>query len=178
LRTRVGYAGGRKENPTYYNLGDHTETMEVDFDPSLISLRQLVDEFIKLEHVRRRVRSVQYRNAIFWRTAEQRDLFDEVLQASGRADCVDIEKFKVFYLAEDYHQKYYLQESPVMEEFQAMFKDIWALNDSTAAARANAFISGFGSARELQELGPKLGLGATAQKTIAKLHGSPGFYCF
>ena len=30
LRTRVGYAGGTTENPTYYNLGDHTETVPIE----------------------------------------------------------------------------------------------------------------------------------------------------
>lgn len=39
--TRVGYAGGTKENPTYHNLGDHTETVQVVYDPSEISYEEL-----------------------------------------------------------------------------------------------------------------------------------------
>ncbi|RCN26785.1 peptide-methionine (S)-S-oxide reductase, partial [Ancylostoma caninum] len=39
-KTRVGYAGGTTVNPTYRNIGDHTEVTEVQFDPSLISYRQ------------------------------------------------------------------------------------------------------------------------------------------
>lgn len=152
--------------------------MEVDFDPSVVTLRELVQEYVALGHVRHRVRSVQYRNAIFWRTPEERELYDEVLQASGRAESVDLERLKVFYMAEDYHQKYYLQGSPLMTEFQALFPDLWALNDSTAAARVNGFISGFGTKKAVQELLPQLGLGAAGQKTLAKIHSAPGFYCF
>ena len=38
LRTRVGYAGGTKPSPTYYSLGDHTETVELDYDPEVREL--------------------------------------------------------------------------------------------------------------------------------------------
>ena len=37
VRTRVGYAGGSSENPTYEMIGDHTETIEIDYDPEVIS---------------------------------------------------------------------------------------------------------------------------------------------
>jgi len=42
IRTRVGYAGGRKKNPDYHNLGDHTEAVQVDYDPRRISYEQLL----------------------------------------------------------------------------------------------------------------------------------------
>ena len=35
IRTRVGYAGGLKDNPDYRHMGDHTETVQVDYDPGL-----------------------------------------------------------------------------------------------------------------------------------------------
>ena len=38
-RTRVGFAGGTKEAPTYRSLGDHTETVELEFDPEVTSYR-------------------------------------------------------------------------------------------------------------------------------------------
>ena len=37
LRTRVGYAGGTTANPTYHNIGNHIEAVEIDFDRSQIS---------------------------------------------------------------------------------------------------------------------------------------------
>ncbi len=45
IRTRVGYAGGSEENPTYYDLGGHTETVEIDYDPTRISYEELLAIF-------------------------------------------------------------------------------------------------------------------------------------
>lgn len=38
LRTRVGYGGGSTESPTYRNLADHIEVVDVEFDSSKITL--------------------------------------------------------------------------------------------------------------------------------------------
>ena len=43
VRTRVGYAGGSKDNPTYHNLGDHTETLQIDYDPEKIDYARLLE---------------------------------------------------------------------------------------------------------------------------------------
>jgi peptide methionine sulfoxide reductase msrA/msrB len=45
VRTRVGYAGGTTENPSYKIIGDHTETIEIDYDPNIISYQELVEIF-------------------------------------------------------------------------------------------------------------------------------------
>jgi len=45
IRTRVGYAGGDSDDPVYYNLDGHTETVQVDFDPTQISYEELVEAF-------------------------------------------------------------------------------------------------------------------------------------
>lgn len=45
IRTRVGFTGGSKGAPTYRNLGDHTEAIELDYDPNEISYKQLLDIF-------------------------------------------------------------------------------------------------------------------------------------
>ena len=45
VRTRVGYAGGDKVNPTYKMIGDHTETIEIDYDPEVISYTELLEIF-------------------------------------------------------------------------------------------------------------------------------------
>ena len=43
VRTRVGYAGGTTENPTYHDLGDHTECVQIDYDPRALSFDQVLD---------------------------------------------------------------------------------------------------------------------------------------
>jgi len=45
IRTRVGYAGGDKPSPTYRSIGDHTETVQIDFDPK----KYLKDEAERLK---------------------------------------------------------------------------------------------------------------------------------
>ena len=42
VRTRVGYTGGRKKNPTYHDLGEHTESLQIDFDPVRITYADLL----------------------------------------------------------------------------------------------------------------------------------------
>ena len=36
IRTRVGYSGGSTKNPTYRNIGDHIESVDIEFDPNTI----------------------------------------------------------------------------------------------------------------------------------------------
>ena len=43
VRTRVGYSGGKQAHPTYHDLGDYTESIEIEFDPAVVSYRELVD---------------------------------------------------------------------------------------------------------------------------------------
>ena len=172
----MGYAGGRKPNPTYYAMGDHTESLEVDFDPTRVSLEQLLQIYAKLPHVRSRSYSRQYRNAIFYRTEAELQVIQRTLAETGKT-FVDIESLRDFTLAEDYHQKYYLQDSDVMEDYNTIYDDFWEFNDSTAAARANGYISGYGSAAQLRQDLPRLGLTPRNQQRLARLHGSPGFQC-
>ncbi len=44
VRTRVGYAGGTKKNPTYHDLGDHSETIQMDYDPGYGTLVELQED--------------------------------------------------------------------------------------------------------------------------------------
>lgn len=39
IRTKVGYTGGSSKNPTYRSMGDHTETVELQYDPNEITYR-------------------------------------------------------------------------------------------------------------------------------------------
>lgn len=45
IRTRVGYAGGTTVDPTYRDLGDHTEMVEMDYNPQILSLEDILDMF-------------------------------------------------------------------------------------------------------------------------------------
>jgi len=117
--TRVGYAGGNVENPTYQevcrdNTG-HAEVVEVMYDPEKVPYEQLLAVFWA-EHdptqVNRQGPDVgsQYRSAIFAHDDAQRAAAEasrEQVQARiGRPVATSIEDAPPFWEAEDYHQQY------------------------------------------------------------------------
>lgn len=162
IRTRVGYAGGSSKNPTYHNLGDHTETVQIEFDPAKVSYRELLDVFWKDHDPTRRSWSAQYKAAVFYHDEEQRRIAVEtagqVAQSIGSAVRTEILPFSGFTLAEDYHQKHRLRGNPeLIREFRAVYPDDRGFINSTAAARVNGFLDGYGTAelllREVESYG-------------------------
>jgi peptide-methionine (S)-S-oxide reductase len=117
----VGYAGGHTENPTYRDVCSHAtghaEVVEVDFDPAVISYRELLDAFFAMHdptQVNRQGPDIgdQYRSVIFYHSPEQREIAEETkaeLDASGRFArpvATTIEPAPTFWRAEEYHQRY------------------------------------------------------------------------
>lgn len=173
IRTRVGYTGGTTKDPTYYSLGDHTETVEIDFDPTQVSYETLVQEFFKAHDATRSSAKRQYMSAIFTYDAEQERVAREVLQrvqaATSRTIQTQVLPAETFYLAEDYHQKYALRGNRLLfAEFEAMYPDFWDLVDSAAASRVNAYLYGFGTAEQLAAELDKLGLSERGKEALAK----------
>ena len=77
ISTRVGYTGGDVPNATYYNHAGHAEAIEIVFDPSRISYRDLLEFFFQVHDpttMNRQGNDVgtSYRSAIFYLTDEQR----------------------------------------------------------------------------------------------------------
>lgn len=139
IRTRVGYAGGDKENPTYQDLGNHTETVLMEYDPSEISYEKLLEIFWK-NHDFDRKRKPQYASKIFYLDEEQKRKAEESkMKRSGAVTA--IEDLETFYVAEDYHQKYRLRHSRLMEEFEGMTAN--EFRDSPEATKKNAVAAGF-----------------------------------
>ncbi|HEY0810094.1 MAG TPA: peptide-methionine (S)-S-oxide reductase MsrA [Longimicrobiales bacterium] len=123
--TVSGYSGGTKKNPTYEEVSaggtGHAEAVEATYDPGKVSYQQLLDLFwhnIDPTTGDRQFCDVgeQYRPAIFYHNAEQKRLAEESkrkIEQSGRFKKVDVEIVPAgeFYVAEDYHQDYYLKNS-------------------------------------------------------------------
>jgi peptide-methionine (S)-S-oxide reductase len=156
IRTRVGYAGGTTENPTYHNLGDHTETIQIDYYATQISYEQLLEIYWDSHNPTAQAWSRQYMSIIFYHTSEQRELAMESKQRAeislGRRVYTEIIPFSEFHLAEDYHQKYYLQQVPeLMEELSVVYPNFADFIDSTAAARINGYLAGHVTFQKLQE---------------------------
>jgi peptide-methionine (S)-S-oxide reductase len=167
----VGYAGGKKANPTYHDLGDHTESFEVDFDPRKISYERLLEIFWAGHDPTSRPWSTQYKAAIFVRDDAQRAVAErsrDALAAKGTTVRTEILPLGTFTLAEDYHQKYYLKRlvKPVAE-LRALFPSERAFTDSTAVMRANALAGGEVEKAVLERDLERLGLSRAAREELA-----------
>jgi len=174
VRTRVGYAGGTKKNPSYHQLGDHTETIQIDFDPTKITYEKLLDIFWESHDPLSRSWSRQYKAVIFVHDEEQRTQAlaarDRLAERLGAKIHTEILPCQGFYLAEAYHQKYRLRSvREIMDEFSAMYPVDEDFVDSTAAARVNGYIGGYGSPEALQADMGELGLSPDAGKRLLEI---------
>ena len=163
VRTTVGYAGGSTPSPTYRRIGDHTETIEVEFDPAVVSYEDLLDVFWSSHDPVRPAWSRQYRSAIFVHDDEQQRLAEatrvRIEQARGSKLQTSIEPAREFTRAEDYHQKYRLRgDRELMSEYSEMFPDADEFADSTAVARVNGLLGGNGGTADLERVAGELGL--------------------
>ena len=117
-----GYSGGRNPNPTYDDVctgsTGHAEVVQVTFDPGVVSLRELLKVFFTLHDPTTKDRQgndvgPQYRSIILYRDEAQKSAAEEVIKeidASAmwdRSAVTELQPFKAFYPAEDYHQDYY-----------------------------------------------------------------------
>lgn len=156
LRTRVGFAGGTSPNPTYRHMGDHTETVEIDFDPAVISYEEILREFW-LNHYPNRgnYKGRQYISLLRYHGDRQKETIDrvksEMAKKLGEPIETDIAAFGNFTPADEKHQKYYLKRYPnTLEQMQDLFPKPEHLIDSTFAARLNGFVKGYGKMQGLK----------------------------
>jgi peptide-methionine (S)-S-oxide reductase len=122
IATRVGYSGGDVPNATYRNHGTHAEAVEIEFDPSRISYRELLEFFFQIHDPstadrQGNDRGVSYRSAIYYTTAEQQRIALDTIadvDASGLwpgKAVTQVEPAGDFWQAEPEHQDY-LQRYP------------------------------------------------------------------
>jgi peptide-methionine (S)-S-oxide reductase len=146
VRTRVGYAGGTTSDPSYHSLGDHTEVVQIDFDPAIIAYRTLVEAAVQQHTLHTQPRKTQYQHIVFASTPAQRTAIDAVLGELGETAAgieTRIEHLSQFYPAEDYHQKYRLRSaSSFLSVFEAAGYTDEEIRDSPIAAKLNGYVAG------------------------------------
>jgi methionine-S-sulfoxide reductase len=145
-RTRVGYAGGEDLSPTYRRMGDHTESFQVDFDPATVSYEDLLELFWHSHDATLPAFKTQYASLILAHDDTQLGLACESAehrsQLLGRSVTTRVELLGNFWMAEGYHQKYYLRSDRVLNaEMHALYPTDDALVNSPAAARINALLA-------------------------------------
>ncbi len=116
-----GYSGGRTKNPTYEEVcthtTGHTETVQIFYDPTMIPYQTLLEVYFASQDPTQvdgqgPDNGDSYRSVIFYRNESERtqaEAYKKQLNESGKFSkpiAVIIEPFKVFYMAEAYHQNY------------------------------------------------------------------------
>jgi peptide-methionine (S)-S-oxide reductase len=117
-----GYSDGKTENPTYEQVctgkTGHAETVQINFDPTVISYKEILQIFFSTHDpttLNRQGADVgtQYRSIILYHNEEQRRIAEEVIKeiteekAFEKPIVTQLEPFKIFYKAEDYHKDYF-----------------------------------------------------------------------
>ncbi|MVA73156.1 peptide-methionine (S)-S-oxide reductase MsrA [Agrobacterium vitis] len=117
IATRVGYSGGDVANATYRNHGTHAEAIEIIFDPSKTSFRDLLEFFFQIHdpstpNRQRNDVGVSYRSAIFYTSEEQKKVAEDTIadvDASGiwpGKVVTELAPVGDFWQAEPEHQDY------------------------------------------------------------------------
>ncbi len=122
LSVDSGYANGHVANPTYQavctGMTGHAEVAQIKFDPSIISVRDILNVFFAVHDpttLNRQGADVgtQYRSGIYYHTPEQKEVAENLiseLNAKGIWNSpivTEVEALKDFYIAENYHQEYF-----------------------------------------------------------------------
>lgn len=146
-----GYSDGTVENPTYEqvcsgNTG-HAESVEIKYDPALVSLRSLLTVFFGSHDPTTRNRQgadvgTQYRSVIFYSSADQKEEIEKYIAEINASDklgspvVTEVEELTKFWIAENYHQDYFAQNpgnpyceiviNPKLEKVQKEFAELLA----------------------------------------------------
>ena len=119
-KVEVGYTGGKTQDPTYeqvcYEETEHAEAVRINFDEKIITYKELLNIFWSCHNPTTLNRQgpdigTQYRSAIFYLNEKQKTEAEESKKITNETIfnnkiVTEITKFDVFYLAEEYHQKY------------------------------------------------------------------------
>lgn len=170
VATRVGYCGGQKQGPTYRAIGDHTEAVQVKYDPSQLSYETLLGVFWANHDPTYRYKP-QYKSAIFYHDDTQKKAAEASLEAERskhqRKIETDIQPVGVYTDAEDYHQKYNLKLRDAI--FSSLgLKSNKTVIDSFVAAKLNGFVAGYGKMSDIK--GQEWGLPDEMTRAVKSEH--------
>ncbi len=123
LSVDSGYSNGNVPNPSYKavctGLTGHAEVVQIKFDPNVISVRDILNVFFGIHDpttLNRQGADVgtQYRSGIYYHTPEQKEIAENLIKELTAQKIFDnpivteVEAIKDFYIAEDYHQEYFV----------------------------------------------------------------------
>lgn len=165
VRTCVGYAGGSKINPEYRSLGDHAECVQIEYDPTVINFRQLLEVFWS-NHDSRQVFGQgpdvgnQYRSIIFTNGTEESRLAAlskerEQTRLKSSVVTTQIQPLGLFYPAESDHQKFELKRNHFLLQLIGNLPQE-ELQSSSLAAKLNGYAAELCPSRTQKRLDVKI----------------------
>lgn len=118
--------------------------------------------------------SRQYMSIVFYHDDKQEEISQEMKKHAGAARNktvhTEIRPYDAFYMAENYHQKYYLQlNKDIMADFNALYPDFKGFIYSTDAARINGYVKGLGDMNSLLEEIDAYGLSERGRKRLIEI---------
>jgi len=151
-------------------MGDHTESIQIDFDPSRTTYKKLLDMFWNSHNPFSGGGYTQYMSAIWYHDKSQKRAIkqskkEQEKKRSGKKVATVIRRVGTFTLAEDYHQKYYLRTHDQLVEALDCETEGEFVN-SFAATRMNAYVAGRGEMQQLLAEVDEFGLNAEAKEYL------------
>jgi len=150
LSVESGYANGHVKNPSYRAVcnGDtgHAEVVQVKFDPSVITFKDILNIFFVIHDpttLNRQGADVgtQYRSGIYYHSEDQKQVAEQAIRELeaqkvwGSPIVTEVEPIKDFYIAEEYHQEYFVNNpnqpycmavvAPKVSKFRKHFLELW-----------------------------------------------------
>ncbi len=120
IKLASGYCNGNTVDPTYQDIctgtTGHAEVVEIEFDESRVSFKTLLNVFFETHDPTTSNQQgndcgTQYRSAIFYTNDEQQSQVIDMINQMSDKIVTQVEKLDVFYLAENYHQNYFNNNS-------------------------------------------------------------------
>jgi peptide-methionine (S)-S-oxide reductase len=150
LSVESGYANGHVKNPSYRAVcnGDtgHAEVVQIKFDPSVITFKDILNIFFVIHDpttLNRQGADVgtQYRSGIYYHSEDQKQVAEQAIRELeaqkvwGSPIVTEVEPIKDFYIAEEYHQEYFVNNpnqpycmavvAPKVSKFRKHFLELW-----------------------------------------------------
>lgn len=173
LRTRVGYSGGKSTNPSYKVVDLHTEVVEIDYDPEIISYGELIDIFFSSHNETLRPYDQRVKSLIFYRNDDEYEIakmkLNTIRSNTPEEESVytELKAFQVFYLAEPEHQNRSLKlETSLYDELKQIFETEDRVLLSILASKLNGYIYGYGTLEGAEALLTQSGLSEASKARV------------
>ena len=121
LSTRVGYANGNLDNPSYKDLKEgrdtSAETVEIEYDESILPLTSILELFLRVVdpyavNKQGEDEGLQYRSGVYYEDETDKQIVLDYFKKALRPDYkIEVKQLATFYKAEEYHQDY-LNKNP------------------------------------------------------------------